>query len=88
MPGTNQQIRKAFWEHINTSYSQEQIQTALQSLKPDSAKILQLHYVSEHPLREIAQKLSRSISYIRHHHNKGIFQLQNYFESTGNARPF
>lgn len=75
--------RRKYWEHMISNYSQKEIQEAFATLKPDTARVLDLHYRSNYPLKEIGTYMNRSISVIRNHHNRGIFQLHRYFGEAG-----
>lgn len=73
--------RRAFWEEMHKKYSAAQINAALETLKPDSVKVLLLHYSDGHGLPQIAVLMQRSVTVIRDHHNRGIYKLHKYFEA-------
>ncbi len=71
--------RRFYWESLNISYSNEEMDKALATLKSDTSKVLQLHYLHKYSLKEIAKLLNRSIAVIRNHHNRGIYKLYRHF---------
>jgi DNA-directed RNA polymerase specialized sigma24 family protein len=71
--------RKACWEMLQREYSSAELEKAFNTLKPDCAKVLQLHYRDNYPLNEITSIINRSITVVRNHHNRGIYKLYRYF---------
>jgi DNA-directed RNA polymerase specialized sigma24 family protein len=71
--------RKACWEMLQEKYSTTDMKKAFNTLKPDCAKVLRLHYDEHYPLSEITSIINRSITVVRNHHNRGIYKLYRYF---------
>ena len=71
--------RKEFWQQLIHEEQAEELEKGLVSIHPDSARVLRWHYTDEYSLQEIVTLLGRSISIVRNHHNRGIFELQQYF---------
>lgn len=78
---TSPKTRRAFWEAMQKTQTPEAIQKALKTLPGDTTKILNLHYGTKHTVKDIAYMLNRSVSYVRHHQNRGIFLLQKHFDN-------
>lgn len=77
--------RRRFWESI--AAEKKGLEKALSAIGPVSAQVLIWHYTEGYSFREITQLLNRSISTVRNHHNRGIFELQRHFAQhppTGN----
>ncbi len=70
--------RRAFWESLAGEKGEKDLQAALSQIDPTSARVLKWHYIEGKSLKEITHLLNRSISIVRNHHNRGIFQLQQY----------
>lgn len=81
LPLNTYKERKKCWQEINARVQPDELEKGLSSLHPDTALVLRLHYQQEYSLQEIVPLLGRSISIVRNHHNRGIFQLQQYFLS-------
>jgi DNA-directed RNA polymerase specialized sigma subunit len=77
--------RAAYWKQIKESYSDEEINQALSTLKPQTLIIIKMRYQEERSFPEIAELIDRSISIARNHHNRGIFLLQKYFSQNVSA---
>lgn len=71
--------RKAYWKKMIAEYNPEILDQALRTLKPDTEKVLRLHYQQHHPLKDISAMVKLSITVIRNHHNRGIYLLYRYF---------
>ena len=71
--------RAAFWRRVRDEYGPDGLGKALDAIDPVSAKVLTWHYLDGHSLHEITRKLNRSISTIRNHHSRGMFELQQYY---------
>ena len=76
----NNEQRRAFWHQMIEKYSPAEIEEALNTLHPDAARVLQLHYLMKYPLKDIGKIVNRSMTVVRNHHNRGIFKLHQYFE--------
>ncbi len=48
-------------------------------IDPISAKVLSWHYAEGYSFQEITGLLQRSISTVRNYHNRGMFELQQYY---------
>ena len=70
--------RRAFWESLAGDKDGMTLSAALSAIDPTSARVLTWHYTEGYSLKEITTLLNRSISIVRNHHNRGIFQLQQY----------
>jgi DNA-directed RNA polymerase specialized sigma24 family protein len=75
---TNKQ-RESFWQELVHKTSSEEFRNGLSAIDPISARVLKWHYMEGYSLQEIVQLLGKSISIVRNHHNRGIFELQKYF---------
>ncbi|HRQ51025.1 MAG TPA: sigma factor-like helix-turn-helix DNA-binding protein, partial [Agriterribacter sp.] len=64
---------------LKATCSTEELEKALNMLKPDTRKVLCLHYQHHRSLQEITVLISRSITVVRNHHNRGIYKLYRYF---------
>lgn len=71
--------RKEFWQNLIRDEPVSELEKGLNSIDPTSAKVLRWHYTDGHSFRQIEELLNRSISIVRNHHNRGIFELQQYF---------
>jgi DNA-directed RNA polymerase specialized sigma24 family protein len=71
--------RKAYWETLIKEYSPAQLERAFNSLKVDTAKVIDLRYRQQYSMKEIAIIMNRSITVIRNHHNRGIYKLYRFF---------
>ncbi len=71
--------RKVYWERLMKDHPVSEINQALNTLKPDTAKVVKLCYRQQYSLKEIAAIMNRSITVIRNHHNRGIYKLYRYF---------
>ena len=75
--GLNSNVdRKKFWEQLHREQTDLAISVALGSIQPVTAQVLIWRYRG---FREISQLLHCSISTIRHHHSRGLFELQRFF---------
>lgn len=81
MKFNSNQERQAYWEEIIQQYSPAQIESALNTLHRDTARVIQLHYLYNHPLKEIGPIINRSMTVVRNHHNRGIVKLHKYFSN-------
>jgi DNA-directed RNA polymerase specialized sigma24 family protein len=71
--------RKTYWEMLIEKYNSDEIEKAIAALKPDTARVICLHYRQHYSLKEITTIMNRSITVIRNHHNRGIYKLYRYF---------
>lgn len=71
--------RKKYWEYLYREKTPPELQRALSAIHPTSAKVLLWHYRDGHSFDAIRGLLGRSISIVRNHHNRGLFELQQYF---------
>lgn len=74
---TNQD-RRDFWERLSGEQEGKLLEEALAAIDPVSARVLRWHYMEGYSLQEITRMLNRSISTVRNHHNRGIFELQQH----------
>ncbi|OSZ77202.1 hypothetical protein CAP36_12370 [Chitinophagaceae bacterium IBVUCB2] len=72
------QKRRKFWQELVESLTPEEVEKALASINPVSAQVLKWHYYDCNKLSEIVTLLNKSISIVRNHHNRGIFELRQY----------
>lgn len=78
---TNRQ-RKLFWQELLETALPDEIEQGLKSINPTSARVLKWRYLEGHDFPAIVSLLGKSISIVRNHHNRGIFELQKYFLDT------
>ncbi len=71
--------RRAYWKLMGERYSREQIEEAFRDLKPDTERVIRLHYEKGNSLKEIGQIINRSLTVVRNHHNRGIYKLYRHF---------
>ena len=71
--------RREFWEKVAGENENGWLEQALLAIDPTSAQVLTWHYIDGYSFKEITDLLHRSISIVRNHHNRGIFELQQYF---------
>ena len=74
----NNKDRRRFWESLAAATNGAGLQRALASIDPTSAMVLRWYYTQGKSFTEITMLLNRSMSIVRNHHNRGIFQLQQY----------
>lgn len=74
--------RLAYWNLAVEKYTAREIEEALQSMQPGTARVLQLHYAMKYPLKDVAKIINRSMTIVRNHQNRGIYKLYKYFEET------
>jgi RNA polymerase sigma factor (sigma-70 family) len=75
----NNKDRRKFWESMADEKGDKTLQEALSKIDPTSAQVLTWHYIDGYSFKEIAALLNRSISIVRNHHNRGMFELQQYY---------
>ncbi|WP_018629607.1 sigma factor-like helix-turn-helix DNA-binding protein [Niabella aurantiaca] len=75
----NNKQRDAYWEYLCGHYSDEEMEKALATLKPDAAKVLDLHCRNRLSFKEIARVMNKSVSVVRNHYTISIFRLYAYF---------
>jgi RNA polymerase sigma factor (sigma-70 family) len=75
----NMKARKEFWEHLTCEQSADDLARALAAIPPTSAQVLTWHYQEGKTFKQIKELLNRSISTVRNHHSRGMFELQRYF---------
>lgn len=80
MPFNNKNELQDWWDEMNKTYSKEEIDQAIATLKPDAQKVIRWHYEHSLPLKDIAPILSRSLTIIRSHQYRGIYLLHKYFK--------
>jgi DNA-directed RNA polymerase specialized sigma24 family protein len=71
--------RETYWKTLVTTCSATELEKAINTLKTDTAKVIDQRYRKGHSLKEIALNMKRSITVIRNHHNRGIYKLYRYF---------
>lgn len=71
--------RREFWEELCRERSGQELSEALAAIDPTGSQVLRWHYGEGHSFAMIKEMLQRSISTVRNHHNRGIFELQQYF---------
>ncbi len=71
--------RREFWEELCRERTGQELSEALAAIDPTSAQVLKWHYTDGQSFEAITKLLNRSISTVRNHHNRGIFELQQYF---------
>lgn len=64
---------------ILETYADDEVEKALDMLKPDAKKVLILHYRENLPFSKISELMKRSMTVIRNHHNRGIYKLYRHF---------
>lgn len=75
----NNKERRAYWALVVEKYTAAEIEEALLSMQPDTSRVLQLHYLMKHPLKDIAVIINRSLTIVYNHHNRGIYKLYKHF---------
>lgn len=75
---TNKQ-RRNYWLALAENYTAGEISTALSAIQPTCAQVLIWHYREGRSFSEIKDLIDRSISTVRNHHSRGMFELQRYF---------
>lgn len=71
--------RRKFWESLTAEKDDFILKDALRMIDPVSAKVLTWHYTEGYSFQEITGLLQRSISTVRNYHNRGMFELQQYY---------
>jgi len=79
------ELRKAYWHSLVREESNIAFEQALAAIDQTSAQVLRWLYVDGYSFKEITVLLNRSISIVRNHHNRGMFQLQQYFQHSVNT---
>lgn len=72
------QKRRKFWQELVNHFPPDEVEKTLSAIDPISAQVLKWHYNDCHKLSEIVSLLNKSISIVRNHHNRGIFELRQY----------
>lgn len=51
-----------------------------QKLPPETLQVLELYYLEQKTLKEIAVIMNKSMTVVRNHRNRGLFLLKAYYE--------
>jgi DNA-directed RNA polymerase specialized sigma24 family protein len=69
------------WGRLERTCRPEEIEKALRTLEPDTAKVLRLYYQEKYSFKEITGMINRSIQVVQNHHAWGMHRLNEYFQN-------
>ena len=71
--------RREFWQKLSEEKGNAWLLEALSAIDANSNKVLRCHYFENQSLKSVTSLLHRSISTVRNYHNRGVFDIQQYY---------